>query len=105
MNIDIDCKYVCENELISAVRGSERSYVISFNIQSLNSKFVEFQSFVNSLLLKNCAPDIICLQEIWQVYAPELYNLAGYHPPVLRCRNGGVQGGGGRCLCKIEFNF
>jgi hypothetical protein len=38
--------------------------IMSLNIQSSSSKFMEFSELINLLMESDCAPDIICLQEL-----------------------------------------
>ena len=68
--------------------------VMSFNIQSLAAKFNEFTDLISHLFLKNSSPDVICLQEIWQITDADLYEINGYQPIIFnaRCnqRGGGV---------------
>jgi exonuclease III len=68
--------------------------LLSLNIQSLPSKFNEFEDMISLLAESDVNPDIICLQETWQVYDQSMYVLQGYHPPLFKLRNNNTQGGG-----------
>ena len=67
---------------------------MSFNVQSLPAKFAEFNMFITQLGLNNCNPDVICIQETWQLGDESLYNITGYHPPSFKLSNPSTQGGG-----------
>ena len=66
--------------------------MLSFNIQSISSKFNEFQESINSL--DPFKFDIICLQELWRIIDPSIFVLDGYHSLVFKSREQNVQGGG-----------
>ena len=51
---------------------------MSLNIQSLPSKFIEFNDMISNLNVKKCSPDVIALQEIWQIQDP-----AFFHSPTI----------------------
>ena len=57
--------------------------IISLNICGLNSKFndLDLISFWNK---DNCAPQIICLQEIFSISDPSLFKIPNYHEIFLR---------------------
>ena len=57
---------MCEKEFTDKFSSLRKPSVLSLNIQSLASKFVELCAVIYSLMAKNYAPDIICLQEIWR---------------------------------------
>ena len=91
---EILCTYMSENELICHPKFFEQPSVPSLNIQSLSAKFVEFRDTILSFSRNNCAPDIICLQEIWRIHDCTMFNIDGYHPLVYKSRSNDVQGGG-----------
>ena len=41
-----------------------------------------------------CAPDVIALQEIWQIQDPAFFPLPNYNLIEFKCRRNNVQGGG-----------
>jgi exonuclease III len=51
----------------------------------------------------NCSPEVICLQEIWQVVDFDMYRITGYHKPLFRTRSNNVQGGGVAIYVKSCF--
>jgi len=67
--------------------------IFSLNIQSLPSKFNEFCDLINLLLKNDCCPEIICLQEIWQITDPTPFHLPGFQPIIYRCRTTSSGGG------------
>jgi exonuclease III len=52
-----------------------------------------------------CAPDIICLQELWQFPSVVDFNLNGYHPLIYTLRHNNVQGGGVGIFIKNCFKY
>ena len=66
---------------------------MSLNIQSLNSKIGEFKEFISNLSSHNCIPEVICLQEIWQIPDENLVQLSDYQPFIFKTRTR-KQGGG-----------
>jgi hypothetical protein len=68
--------------------------MLSLNIQSLSAKYNEFHEFISNMLLHNCAPDVICLQELWQFPNNVNFSINEYHPLVYKLRHNNVQGGG-----------
>ena len=77
--------YYTEVEMIELLHNKTTFSVIRLNCQSIASKFVEFQYFMNYLIIHNCHMDVINLQETWQsndTYYNEL-TLPGYNNYVL----------------------
>ena len=102
---NISCSYICENDFITKYRNCRNPSVLSINIQSLSAKFNELRTFINSLLANDCAPDLICLQEIWKIHDPDLFVMDGYHPLVYKCRRNDVQGGGVGIYIRNSLSF
>ncbi len=67
---------------------------LSLNIQSINSKFSEFQELINNLLIHKCSTEIIFLQEIWQIQNVHSLSLSSYSTFNFKSRVNNVQGGG-----------
>jgi hypothetical protein len=78
-NSDDDDDYLSpyENLANNSMYLDESAYHINFkncpdismmmlNIQSLPAKFSEFSEFISLMSYNNCAPDVICIQELWQ---------------------------------------
>ena len=102
---DFSCSYMCETQLIEKMKTRCNPFVLSVNIQSLQSKFNDLQALISSLLVNKCAPDLICLQEIWRIPGSEFFNLDGYHPLEYLSRQFNVQGGGVGIFVKKNLNF
>jgi hypothetical protein len=79
--------------------------MLTLNIQSLPAKFSEFDEFITLMSHNNCAPDVICLQELWQFPADVCFNLKGYHPLIFTLRRNNVQGGGVGIYLKEKFQY
>jgi hypothetical protein len=60
------CFYVDPTEYTSMYRNCKNVSIMSFNIQSIPSKFAEFKDLINIFSQADCAPDVICLQELWK---------------------------------------
>ena len=69
--------------------------MLSLNIQSLPTKFSECSEFIYDLAAVGNKPDVICLQEIWQVPDPTIFNLNDYNTLELNARNSAKGGGVG----------
>ena len=80
---------------------------MSFNIQSLPSKFNEFQELIQNFQINKCEPDIICLQEIWQIVHSSAFSLDDYNPIEYKLRSNSTQGGGVGIYIKknIKYNI
>ena len=80
---------------------------MSFNIQSLPSKFNEFQELIQNFQINKCEPDIICLQEIWQIVNSSAFSLDDYNPIEYKLRSNSTQGGGVGIYIKknIKYNI
>ena len=102
---DFSCVYLSENQLSETISNHCNPSVMSINIQSLSAKFNDLKSLVSSLLISNCAPDVICLQEIWRIPGSEFFNLDGYHSLEFSIRQSNAQGGGVGIFVKKELNF
>ena len=94
-----------KNELICCPKfwNSHPCYPIIFKVCRLN--FVEFRDTILSFSYNHCAPNIICLQEIWRIHDCTMFNIEGYHPLVYKSRSNNVQGGGVGINVKKSFNF
>jgi hypothetical protein len=91
-SVYVDHVSVCNSRL------NEKINIMSLNIQSLPAKFSELLYFINHCSQYNFLPDIILLQEIWQIADPNIFSLKNYQPLVYKCRDH-KQGGGSGHLC------
>ena len=67
--------------------------VLSLNIQSLPAKYNELNDMLNELSASNYNPEVICLQEIWQISDSSLFPLPNYQTLELNTRTN-TRGGG-----------
>ena len=79
--------------------------IMSFNIQSINSKFDEVSTLIQTLTKKNISPDIICLQELWQFPPNANFAIPGYHKLVYKLRSENVKGGGVGLFIKNNLGY
>ena len=77
-DVDLTCSYI-ETEKIKNL-DPEKFTVLSLNIQSLPAKFTEFAEFLSEFPDYNSCPEVICIQETWQVSDNSLFPLTNYHP-------------------------
>ena len=85
-NVQYTCNYYDESEFCNLYNNGKKLSICSFNVQSLTSKFQQFSDLINSLNKKSCAPDIICLQEIWKINDDVSFNLNGYQSLIYKQR-------------------
>ena len=104
-NPTISCTYIEEKKFVSSLSSPNDLTIISVNIQSLSAKFSELSQFINNLNSHNAAPDVICLQELWNFPSDASFKLNGYHPLVYTLRHNNVQGGGVGIYIKTKFSF
>ncbi len=72
---------------------SKKPIFLSFNVQSLNSKIDKLKSFIYNLKQNNIFPDIMAIQETWNIYYPEIIQIPGYsfvHKSRTKSNGGGV---------------
>ena len=99
------CNYFDESEFCTKYsQYSPNLSIMSLNIQSLNSKIGELKEFICNLSSHNCIPDIICLQEIWQIPDENLVQLSDYQPFIFKTRTR-KQGGGVGFYIKKGLQF
>ncbi len=100
---NINCTYSAIDECIK----NENNYltVLSLNVQSLNSKFSEIKDMIYEMHSLGSAPDVICLQELWQVPDSSLFKINGYQELQFRLRADNVQGGGVGIFVRNGLNF
>ena len=72
-DMDISCSYI-QNHEICTLTDQTKFSILSLNIQSLPAKYDSLCSFINELSSSNHNPDIICLQEVWNVQDANMFN-------------------------------
>ena len=75
------------------------------NIQSLYSKFAEFQELIQNLQINKCEPDILCIQETWQIPNLSSVSLDSYIVFECNLRSNHVQGRGVGFYLKKNLKF
>ena len=103
-NIKLQCSYLNEYQFIEKYKNLNELSFMSFNIQSLPSKFSELQILIQLLQFHRCAPDVILLQEIWNIIDPSFFHIEGYHPIIYKSRTLS-QGGGVGIYIKSDYRF
>ena len=104
-NVNFNCDYYDENEIISKFANNRGDLLcFSLNIQSLPSKFIEFTDLLNYFSSKKVYFDVICLQELWTLHDPTMFNIEGYHF-IFKGRKSGVQGGGVGLYIRSDLKF
>jgi hypothetical protein len=66
---------------------------------------VEFSELINLLAESDCAPDVICLQELWQFPSYANFTLPGYNSLEYKLRNSSTQGGGVGIYVKQSLKY
>jgi hypothetical protein len=83
-----NCQYYEEEACLEKMQNikNETFSVLSLNIRSLPGKFTEFKNFL-AASFGSFKPNIICLQEIWNVGPYDNFDIDGYHPFNFKIRN------------------
>ena len=89
------CTYVDPLAYSNTYKNTDKFSIMSLNIQSLHAKFSELKDLIITLSSNHCAPDIICIQELWQFPSITNFSLPGYGPLIYKLRGNNIQGGGG----------
>ena len=87
------CNYYDEIEYCKTFKSEKRLSIMSLNVQSLSAKFSDLKDFLELLSCNDSSPDIICIQETWNILDCNMFLIAGYQPPIFKCRN--LSHGGG----------
>jgi hypothetical protein len=99
------CTYIDETSFATKPSLQQKKFTImSLNIQSLPAKYADFLDFITECQLHNNSPDIICLQEIWNVLDVNLFPLPGYQPLICKTRINS-SGGGVGIYVKTNIQF
>ena len=91
-NVEINSNYYDENEFCARYRNFSGLSLITWNIQSLNSKFDGFKEFISTLSEKNIIIDVFALQEVFNIENDNFFNIEGYDL-FYKCRKNGKRGG------------
>jgi hypothetical protein len=104
-NSIFNCNYVDHLSICSSYLNNNVN-IMSLNVQSLSAKFSELKDLLNHFSTNNFLPEIILLQEIWQITDPNIFQLDHYQPLISKCRSINRGGGVGIYVKNgINFNF
>jgi exonuclease III len=99
------CSYVDVNTLCNMPSKYKNITIMSYNVQSLQAKFSELRDFLDLAASLNFQPDIILVQEIWQVPDPNIFCLKSFQPIFFKCRERGQGGGVGVYVIFLDRVF
>ena len=91
---DFKCSYIETDHFRNNPTINDFS-VLSLNIQSLPAKYNELNDMLNKLSASNFSPEVICLQEIWQINDPSLFPLSNFQTLEFNTRTNARGGGVG----------
>ncbi len=97
-----DSRYIDIHQLPDVIN-KNNLLICTINIQSLPAKFNELCEWLVTLATYHTTPDIICLQEIWQIPDPSLFSLPNYHPLIFESRSSSHGGGVGIYIKKTTI--
>ena len=66
-DLDLSCKYFNDNEFIEKCANIKNLKFLSWNIQSLNSKFEQLKDYIDFLKTNKIQIDVIALQETFSI--------------------------------------
>jgi len=101
-NINLNCNYISNDDF--STLNMNQFTVLSLNIQSLAAKFGEFSDLINEMQTSKVCPDILCLQETWNIVDNSMYPLPNYHPLLSTVRTN-ARGGGVAIYVKQHLSF
>ena len=79
MRMEIPHNYTDKQNFISTFCNTNTPIILSLNIQSLNSKFNNLETFLLELENNDIFILAVAMQEIWQVPHPEFVKINGYN--------------------------
>ena len=100
--LEFNCSYIGPDHF--TLKDSDNLAVLSLNIQSLPAKFNELSDMLNELSTNNFTPEVICLQEIWKIIDPSLFQLDNYQTIEINTRDN-TRGGGVGIYVKKDIIF
>ena len=90
--IDLSCSYFNNKQFIEKCKQFQTLKFLSWNIQSLNSKFIQLKEYIDYLKENKVTIDVISLQEVWTIYDQDIFKIDDYIF-IYKCRKN--KGGGG----------
>jgi hypothetical protein len=94
MSSSISCEYIDEYAFSKKYSSCNKFKILSLNVQSIHAKFSDLSSLIELLEAEKCSPDVICIQETWQIRNVDVISLPGYQNIIFKSRSNNVQGGG-----------
>jgi hypothetical protein len=91
---EFSCEYLSSIEYSNLYRSNPQATIMSINVQSITAKFNDLSEFIISLINNNAHPDVLCLQELWQLPPDVNLILPDYNQILYKTRSNNVQGGG-----------
>ena len=90
--LDFSCKYFDDKDFIEKCANRKNLKFLSWNIQSLRSKFEQLKDYISFLKTNKIQVDIIALQETFSITNSDLFKLEDYELVYLnrKTRGGGV---------------
>ena len=90
--LDFSCKYFDDKDFIEKCANRKNLKFLSWNIQSLRSKFEQLKDYISFLKTNKIQVDIIALQEIFSITNSDMFKLEDYELVYLnrKTRGGGV---------------
>jgi hypothetical protein len=79
-NLNVQCEYMDVNTCVNTLSNINNFSFLSLNVQSLHSKFTALDDLINNMQLNSFTPDVILLQEIWQIHSVNSLLLNQYKP-------------------------
>jgi exonuclease III len=98
-----DAKFYDPISFRSHFKNDTKPLYMNLNIQSLQSKHCELNMFMNELSSSKIFPDILCLQEIWQILDVNTVQLSGYD--FVYKKRSKFRGGGVGCYIKKGIQY
>jgi hypothetical protein len=102
---NIRCDYTDPVSYSNDFKNLTELSVLSLNVQSLSAKFSELKDLITLLSKTKSEPDVICLQEIWQISPHADFSLPGYSKLEFKIRSNNVQGGGVGIYVKKSYSY
>ena len=100
--INLNCSYTETQNLKNL--NPEKFTVLSLNIQSLPAKFNELSELMTEFPSFDLSPEVICLQETWNVLDNSMFPLHNYHSLLTNLRRT-ARGGGVGIYVKENLSF
>jgi hypothetical protein len=81
-----ESEYILEDN----IQSNSHISILSLNVQSMNNKFDKLRNIADKI-----KPSLFCMQETWGKNDITDYSITDFHKPIIKCRKGGMNSGGG----------